>query len=402
MTPEHRLTRVILAGGFLAALAIRVLFFAALEVNWDSRWYAAVVAQLERGEDLFHGPTFYSYSPLWALFLRALNSAALPLGVPLHRAVGVVLLVADVVSALLVYGIVRRVSKDSPMPASGAALLFFLNPVSVLATGFHNQFENVSILFLLVAVFYAQVRPVRPREMSRAQVLRTCTRHSSVILAALSSSLLVKHVTWFHPLLFIRSRRREGLSLAAGLAPYVVFALSFMPYWRTRQQLVKNVLGYRSMSESYGTAVLTEHGLLPEWAPRGLFLLAAAVGVIAFRRFEVGRASLLLFLVLLLFLPGIAEYYLIWPIALGAVYRGAGFFVYTAVVSAFLLGSPDGLAVPFEHFPGWHGVWFAILFWLLWELRRVRGSRFGPSTRRSRVRQAAGAPAANVQSENVA
>jgi hypothetical protein len=375
VTLRRRFPGLILAGGFLAALVIRVLFFAALEVNWDSRWYAAVVAQLERGEDLFHGPTRYSYSPLWALFLRALNSVALPLGVPLHRAAGVVLFLADVGTALLVYAIARRTSKDTPMLASGAALLFFLNPVSVLATGFHNQFENVSILFLLLAVFCAGARPQRAHEMSRGQVLRAGTRRSSVIVAALSGSLLVKHITAFHPLLFLRSRRRDGLSVAAGLAPYVVFALSFVPYWRTRQQMVKNVFGYRSMSETYGTAVLTEHGLVPQWAPSALFLVAAAVGVLAFRRLEVGRASLLLFLVLLLFLPGIAEYYLIWPIALGAVYRGAGFFVYTTVVSTFFLGSPDGLAVPFEHFPGWHGVWFATLFWLLWEVRRVQGSR---------------------------
>jgi hypothetical protein len=353
----RRLPWFLIGGGFLAALVIRALFFAALEMNWDSRWYEAVVAQMERGEDLFHGRTFYSYSPLWALFLRGLNLVARPVGLPLHRAVGVILLLTDVATALVVYAIARRTSKERPELAAGAALLFFLNPVSVLATGHHNQFENVSILFLLVAILFAGARPVRA-------------------VAALSGSLLVKHITWFHPLLFVRSRRREGLHPIAGLVPYVVFALSFLPYWRTRQQMVRNVLGYRSMSETYGTAVLTEHGLVPQWVPSVLFLVAAAVGVLAFRRLEVGRASLLLFLLLLLFLPGIAEYYLIWPIALGAVYRGAGFFVYTGVVSAFFLGSPDGLAVPFEHFPGWHGVWFATLFWLMWELRRVQGSRF--------------------------
>ena len=361
MTPKRRLRWLILAGGFLAALAIRALFFVGLEENWDSRWYAAVASQLERGEDLFSGPTFYSYSPLWALFLRALQVTAAPLGLPLHRAVGLVLLATDVATALVVYGIARRAVKQAPELSAGAALLFFLNPVSVLATGRHNQFENVSILFLLVAVY-------------AAQVLRTSTRRSSIVVAALSASLLVKHVTWFHPLLFLRSRRREGLSPVAGLVPYFVFALSFLPYWSTRHQVVRNVLGYRSMSETYGTAFLLEFFHLPRWVPSALFLAAAAAGVLAFRRLEVGRASLLLFLLLLLFLPGIAEYYLIWPIALGAVYRGAGFFVYTLVVSAFYLGSPYGLAVPFEHFPGWHGVWWATLFWLTWELRRVQRS----------------------------
>jgi hypothetical protein len=351
---------VLLAGGFLAALVIRVLFFTALQQNWDSRWYAAVEAQLERGEDLFYGPTRYSYSPLWALFLRGLNDLALPLGVPLYRAVGIVLLLTDLCTAFVVYAIARRALKQAPELAAGAALLFFLNPVSVLATGHHNQFENVSILFLLVAVSFASEQPLR----------------SLPVMAAMSLSLLVKHVTWFHPLLFVRAKRRDGVSPVAGLVPYVVFALSFLPYWSTRNQMVRNVLGYKSMSETYGTALLVELRLVPDWAPRVLFLLAAAVGVLAFRRLEVGRACLLLFLVLLLFLPGIAEYYLIWPIALGAVYRGAGFFVYTVVVSAFFLGSPDGLAVPFEHFPGWHGVWWATLFWLMWELKRVQGSRF--------------------------
>ena len=360
MTPLRRSPWLLLAGGLLAALVIRVVFFASLQQNWDSRWYAAVVAQLERGEDLFHGPTFYSYSPLWALLLRGLNYLAMPPGVPLYRAVGLVLLLTDLCTAFVVYAIARQVVKQTPALAAGAALLFFLNPVSVLATGHHNQFENVAILFLLVAVFYASEQPLR----------------SLPVLAAMSLSLLVKHVTWFHPLLFIRSKRRDGVSPVVGLVPYFIFALSFLPYWSTRKQMLRNVLGYKSMSETYGTALLLELRVVPDWVPRALFFLAAAVGVLAFRRLEVGRACLLLFLVLLLFLPGIAEYYLIWPIALGAVYRGAGFFVYTVVVSAFFLGSPDGLAVPFEHFPGWHGVWWATLFWLTWELKRIQGSRF--------------------------
>ena len=347
-----------LAGGFLAAIMIRALFFATLEENWDSRWYAKVVAQLERGEELFHGPTFYSYSPLWALVLRGLSFLARHVGMSLFRVVGLFLHLTDLCTAALVFAMARTLAKKPPELAAGAALLFFLNPVSILATGRHNQFENVAILFLLVAIFYAERRPLR----------------TAPVVAGMSVSLLVKHIAWFHPLLFIRSRRRAGLSPLAGVLPYIVFALSFLPYWNTRHQMVRNVLGYRSMSETYGTAVLLEHFLAPGWVGTALFVLAGFGGVLAFRGLEIGRGSLLLFLVLLLFLPGIAQYYLIWPIALGAIYGGAGFFVFTAVVSAFFLGSPDGLAVPFEHFPGWHGIWWATLFWLMWELRRIRVS----------------------------
>ena len=79
----------------------------------------------------------------------------------------------------------------------------------------------------------------------------------------------------------------------------------------------------------------------------------------------------MLFLVMLLFAPGICEYYFVWPIALGALFGGAGYLVYTVVVASFFLGSPDGLGLPLSHLPGWHGVWFAVLLWLLWEARRL-------------------------------
>jgi len=84
------------------------------------------------------------------------------------------------------------------------------------------------------------------------------------------------------------------------------------------------------------------------------------------------RACLLLFLVLLVFLPGIAEYYFVWPIALGSLFGGPGYAVFTLVVSAFFLGSPDALGLALTHLPGWHGLWFGAVLWLLWELRRLQ------------------------------
>jgi hypothetical protein len=96
---------------------------------------------------------------------------------------------------------------------------------------------------------------------------------------------------------------------------------------------------------------------------------------------EVGRACLLLFLVVLIFAPGIVEYYFVWPIALGSLYVGAGYAVFTLLVSAFFFGSPDGLGLPIPHLPGWHGVWWGVVLWLLWELRRASRSRTNAEAR---------------------
>ena len=111
---------------------------------------------------------------------------------------------------------------------------------------------------------------------------------------------------------------------------------------------------------------------LPHETTTVLFVLAALAAVWLLRSVELGRASLMLFLVILIFTPGICPYYFVWPVALGALYPGVGFAVYTAVVTAFFIHSPDVLAQEIPHLPGWWGVWWAVVLWLLWELQSLR------------------------------
>ncbi|MEO8348363.1 MAG: hypothetical protein ABI610_05580, partial [Acidobacteriota bacterium] len=268
----------------------------------------------------------------------------------------------DVLTAWLVFRIARDVLRRTGKAAAGAALLFFANPVSVFATGFHVQFDNLAVLFLLAAVWAISGTPARP------------ARNVGTVVF-LSASLLFKHVTYFHPLLFVRTRRRPGLPLLTALVPYGVFFASFLPYLGSPGWVYERVFAYRSLAETYGASTLLDIPGVPRWAPTALFLAAAGVGLAVFRKLEVGRASLLLFLLLLIFLPGVVQYYFVWPIALGALYGGAGYALYTLLVSAFFLGSPDGLSLPLTHLPGWHGVWWGSVLWLLLELRKLSRER---------------------------
>ena len=127
----------------------------------------------------------------------------------------------------------------------------------------------------------------------------------------------------------------------------------------------------RDLDEAYGTEPLRLVHWLPRQTTTVLFVMAAFAAIFWLRGVELGRASLVLFLVLLIFTPGICPYYFIWPVALGALYPGLGFAVYTAVVTAFFIHSPDVIAQEIPHLPGWWGVWWAIVFWLLWELRSL-------------------------------
>jgi hypothetical protein len=350
--------RLLVAAGFLLAAAIRVVWLCAFEDNWDMGTYRQFVEAAPEGGDLYSRAP-YHYSPLWAFALVGISRVAAFLGVPFPKAVGALLFLGDAATAFLIFRIARDRFARPAASAAGAALLFFSNPVSVFTSGFHLQWDTLAILCLVAAVWFAGRDRARP----------------GATTVFLTLSLLVKHVTFFHPLLFAFRGRGRTVSLPF-LVPYAVFFASFLPYWTVRDAVSQGVFGYRSLTEDYGSAMLRKLPGLPDRAPTVLFGIAALVAVAALRRVEIGRACLMLVLVLLIFVPGVVQYYFVWPIALGAVYRGAGFFVYTFVVSAFFLGSPDGLAVAFEHFPGWHGVWWATLFWLMWELKRVQGSRF--------------------------
>ncbi|MGE5277913.1 MAG: hypothetical protein ACM3SU_13020 [Acidobacteriota bacterium] len=363
MSRSPRRDLAVLVAGFLAALALRLAFLAAPNDRYDLGSFRIVAGILDRGGDVYRETTRYNYSPVWAGVLWVLAGASKSVGISLDRAVTGLLLAGDAATALLLARI--ALGRGEPrMRAAFAALLFFANPVSVLTSSRLAMFDNLSVLFLLLAVRAMEAVPPR--------------RAGAV--AGMTASLLIKHVTWFHPLLLPR-RREPRVGLPGALAPYALFLASFLPFWRSWDRIRSQVFGYQSMGEPYGTEPLRFLPGFPTWGTAAICVAAAlaAAGWLWYREVEFGRASLLLFLVVLLLAPGIAVYYFVWPIALGALYPSAGYAVYTVIASLFLIHSPDALSVELPHLPGWSGPWWALLFWLLWEIRRLSGAGRAPA-----------------------
>src|SRR5215831_15813117 len=343
--------RLALAAGFAGALALRLAVFAGFSGNYDTASYEEVARAVRAGGDPWSTDR-YNYSPVWAGILVGLRHVADAAGVSLAAAVGALLLAADAATAAVLF----RLGGGGAAGAR-AALLFFANPVSVLVSSHHRAFDGLALLLLLAALLALRRDPLRPGR----------------IAAALAGSLLVKHVAAFHPLLFLRGRGRRGLSSVAVAAVYGVFAASFLPFLRAWPAIRRNVLLYGGLGGLYGTDALLLLPGVPFWVPRVLFAIAALTAVVLLlrRNVETARASLLLFLVTLVFLPGIGRQYFVWPIALGALFPGVGYAVYTVVATAALVAI-SGLAPALIHLPGWYGVWWAALLWLLLEARRPR------------------------------
>ncbi|HEY7113362.1 MAG TPA: hypothetical protein VIA45_10565 [Thermoanaerobaculia bacterium] len=343
----------------LAGAALRIAFLGSLRENYDLVSFRMAAEVVRRGGALYREVVRYNYSPVWAYVVAGLDWARGAFGVSLARAITSLLLLADVATAAVLYRIARG-RGASAARAGGAAALFFANPVSVVVSSLRGMFDAISILFLILSIHLMERKPAR----------------KAGAVAAMSASVLVKHVTWFHPLLLAR-RGSPRLRLAAALVPYAVFFASFLPFWSSRERVLAQVFRYQGLSEPYGVDALRRLAWIPTWGLPALCAAAALLAAfwLARRGVELGRASLLLFLVLLVFLPGITPYYFVWPIALGALDPSAGFAVYTAVVTLFLIHSPDAIGVELSHLPGWSGPWWAAVLWLLWEIRALTRRR---------------------------
>ena len=351
------------AAGFAAALLIRALSLVWLRDHNNLLSWRIVVDVLERGANLYADTHHrYNYSPLWAGVLWLLSGTR-RIGVTLDQAVALFLLAVDVATAALLGRIVWDRTASRPR-ALASALLFFANPVSAIVSGQLGAFDNFAFFFVLLAVGFAGRRPA--------------SRGGAV--AALSLSLLVKHVAFFHPLLLASRRREPKVGLAGACVPYAVFFASFLPFWASRSAIREHVFGYEGSGEPYGIEPLRFVSFLPPWTPRAVFIAASLLAVALLARVEFGRACLRLALVTILFLPGVGPNYFVWPIALGALEPDAGYAVYTAVVTLFLIHSPDAIGVELRHLPGWSGLWWAAAFWLLWSIRAGRKRRSAASS----------------------
>jgi hypothetical protein len=347
---------------FALVLVLRVVIAAQFRGNYDSESFRIVGDLTLSGHNVYESTERYNYSPAWALIVAALWRLARPNFFLFVLLLGLLQIAADAASALVVSRIARGLSRGAE-EARRAALLFFSNPVSVLASCAHGQFDGLAILLLLAAI-----------AVSLGDGLE---RRTGRVALLLSASLVLKHVTAFHPLLFWRRVRRPGLSDFATAAPYAALAAAFLPFAASWRAIWKNVV-------EYGTKGARPGGLLavvdvPAHA-RLVFtaLLATAVAwaIREGRDLELPRAALVLWLAVLSFLPSYGIQYLVWPIAVGSLYPSLGLGLYTLAGALFHSAWSLELAWPVR--VSSLGTWLAGILWLIAEASRARRERLMP------------------------
>jgi len=355
---------------FLLILFLRVAIAAQFRGNYDSQSFLFAGHAASRGENVYAATSRYNYSPLWSYVLALLWTVAAPSTSLFILLAGLLQIAIDAGSAALVLRIARRRVGFSEESSRHAALLFFANPVSVVVSGAQGQFDGASVLCLLAAVYWA-MEPSFERRPGR-------------VVGMLTLSILVKHVTAFHPLLFWKRVREPGLSDGAAAIPYAVFFLSFLPFASAWRAILQNVFLYssgieRGRARPGGLQAYFDFPAAARIAFTVLCLAAVLWVIRATREMELPRACLVLFLALLVFLPSYSAQYLVWPVALGSLYASPALGVFST--AAALWHSSESLELPWPVRIAPQGAWLAALLWFVLEARRIP-----PRRERARVR----------------
>jgi hypothetical protein len=332
---KHRRTATILTLiGLALGIGLRIVVMRRGN-NYDLESYRIVADILRDHWNVYALTERYNYGPVWFMILHVFDVLAgnLPRSEAAFRHLIVMFLI---VVDLGIWYVLRR------QFGQAVAFIFFLSPISIIITGYHNQFDNLAILIGLVGMLiYGEA----------GQGWKSRKFWGLLILGL---SLATKHIFFALPLwLAFKEEGWKAKVVALGL-PVLVFLAGFAPFWaHGHAGIIAHVFEYHSLSNAPFW-----HAMIPAVAgylvsPQMLFFGALVVGGLVYRRRGVFEMALLYLLILVIFSSAIANQYLAIAVPAIAVSMNGFFWAYWLYAGLFLAISDAGLHIAWlqEHLP---------------------------------------------------
>lgn len=333
--------------------AIRLYLAYEFYGNYDTQSNEIIADIARRGGNAYAETYRYNQAPPWSLILGALKHIQLHFpSLPFHFVIRAFLTGID----LLTLAVLLALCDPDPTSRVRTAVLFYLNPVSILITGYHGQFENITILLLLTGALLTQRLRDRPF-LAKA-----------LLWAFATFAMILKHNVFYELIVCIKTIVRSRWAQVALMAvSSAIFLALFIPYWdQGSQGIVRNVLLYSSTVGPYGVSSLCHFPFL-----KYVFIAALFVFPYLLRGEDLIRKFLVCVLFFLVFTTGIGEQYFVLPIAFGALRPSKGALVFTVAAGMFLLGSPNNVNLtPFSYF-SFNLVWLGAVYWFVAEISEV-------------------------------
>lgn len=298
----------------LSGITLRFLA-ASVGHTFDMESFEIVGKIFVNGGNVYAETSRYNYGPVWFLILGLFQSVA-----SLFQ--NSFLVFRYLILLLLTFtdlGIWRLFyNRWGLLPA----FLYFLNPISILTTGYYSQFDGLAFFLALLSISY----------LEKSDGLHGIRKHTLFGLFVMGLSLSTKHFLFFYPLWFIFRLKKAGKGILLYSLPYVVFLISFLPFiskgW---QGILTNVFQYSSLNNAPFWNVLIPDFLKREISPGILFYGAVIVGAWLFRKKNLWESFAYYGIILVLFSQAIAEQYFIYTLSFISLYFNPFFLIFIII-----------------------------------------------------------------------
>lgn len=280
------------------------------------------------GKNVYANIKNYNYAPLYSIILGYLYNIA---SIFANHVLAYKTLIVVMLSAADVL-IARLITKKS---GQLCGMLFFLNPVSIVAEGQNNQFDVIALLLAAYAIICL-------KEVSGESKFSIRDFWGIIFL---SLSLIMKHIMWAFPLwILFNSNINSRKKFLYAFIPPLMFLLSFVPYWAEGSQgIIDNVFMYRSGNNYplFALGIMNYYfGVeLPVQSAIGFVVFTGFMFMCAyiFRHEELEDSFLVYTIAMVCFSSGVFGTYFTIPLmALFMYFRGKALFFFLPEATRFL------------------------------------------------------------------
>jgi hypothetical protein len=152
--PSDKSWRYVLAIIFLIALVVRLVpnFLLPVGASYDIDSFNITAQLLADGQDVYSAPEAvgrHPYLPLQMYWMRAAQVLSVSSGLAFPKVVRLLPIMADALIAGLIFLILRE--KKWNRKAWQGAIFYALNPITILVTSYHGQFDSIPALLILLS-----------------------------------------------------------------------------------------------------------------------------------------------------------------------------------------------------------------------------------------------------------
>jgi hypothetical protein len=225
------------------------------------------------------------------------------------------------------------------------ASLFFLNPISIIITGYHSQMDNFALLLGFVSILLIEYKR------------KTWGLFPGLVLMGLS--LVTKHFLIFFPIWLAFKEDRWSRKILVVVLPYTIFFISFIPYWSLGSEgILNNVFLYRSVTNAPFWSVFAPNFVLTLVPPIVLFVGTLMTLGLIWRKMSVLQSFNYYLICVVIFSSAVMNQYFSIPLPAIASQWNWGYSLFTLITTTYLM--VDWSALHFgaiQKFLGWNGTY---------------------------------------------